>query len=308
MDVSAADVPEGIGLRRATHDDYEDVAAFTADTWERRSDYIPDVYHDWVTGTDRRTLVADAGDDIAGIAQAVLLSPTEAWTQGLRVNPSFRGQGIGTALTRALLNWARDQGAAVARNMVFSWNEAGLGQSRSVGYEPVAEFRWAHPDPAPDTAMPATVCANVDAGWAFWTASEARQQLAGLGLAIDESWALRELTPDLLARTATETNLLVLVGESGARTRGLAYRTRTVERDGEERTERWAEYGLGAWANCEAAETLLRAVAVDAAACDADRTRVLIPESPGPVSDAALLRTGLADYPDFVLAADLTGR
>ncbi len=306
MDVSAADAPDGIRLRPATHDDYDDVAAFTRDTWEKSSDYIPDVYHEWVEGTDQQTLVADAGDEVAGIAQAVMLSPTEAWTQGLRVDPSFRGQGVATALARALFDWARDQGAVVTRNMVFSWNEAGLGQSRSVGYEPVAEFRWAHPDPAPDTAMPETVCADVDAGWAFWTASEAREQLAGLGLALDESWALRELTPDLLARTAAETSLLVVTGARA--TRGLAYRTRTVERDDKNGPERWAEYGLGAWADRETAETLLRAVSVDAAACDADRTRVLIPESPGPVSDVALLRTALADYPDFVFAADLTGR
>jgi hypothetical protein len=52
----------------------------------------------------------------------------------------------------------------------------------------------------------------------------------------------------------------------------------------------------------------LRAVSVDAAACDADRTRVLIPELPRPVSNVALLRAALADYPDFVFAADLTGR
>ena len=296
--------PEGIHLRPATHDDYEDVAAFTRDTWTEVSDYLPDVYHNWIDGENKRTLVADAGDAIAGIAQAVMLSPSEAWTQGMRVNPAFRGQGVSEAVTRALFGWAREQGAAVARNMVFSWNEAGMGQSRSLGYEPVAEFRWLHPEPAAGD-LPATVTSRVDTAWSFWTASEARTRLAGLALDMDESWAMRELTRGMLRRASEETALLAVTREDG--TRGLAYRTRTLTRDGENGTEQWAEYGVGAWADPEAAETLLRAVAVDAADCGADRTRVLIPEHPQTVSDGAYLRAELGEHPDFVFAADLTG-
>ena len=296
--------PEGIELRPATHDDYEDVAAFTRDTWTEVSDYIPDVYHDWIDGENRRTLVADAGDAVAGIAQAVMLSPSEAWTQGMRVNPAFRGQGISAAVTRALFRWAREQGAAVTRNMVFSWNEAGMGQSRSLGYEPRAEFRWLRPEPAAGD-LPSTVTGRVDAAWSFWTASEARTQLAGLALDLDESWAMRELTRGMLRRASEETALLVVTREDG--TQALAYRTRTVERDGESGTEKCAEYGVGAWADLEAAETLLQAIVVDAADCGADRTRVLIPEQPRTVSDGAYLRAELGDHPDFVFATDMTG-
>jgi len=306
MDVSP--LPEGIELRPATHDDYEDVVAFTRDTWSEASDYLPDVYHDWLAGEDRRTLVADADDAIAGIAQAVMLSPAEAWTQGLRVNPAFRRQGVSRALTRALFEWARQQGAVVARNMVFAWNAAGLGQSRGVGYEPVTEFRWLHPEPAPDDEVPARVEADPAAAWSFWTTSATRAHLAGLALDMDESWAMRELTPETLGRAAEETALLAVTREAG--TRALAYRTRTVERESEDGdgTETWAEYGVGAWADLEAAETLLRAVAVDAADCGADRTRVLVPETARAVSDGAYLRAGLGNHPDFVLAADLSGR
>jgi GNAT superfamily N-acetyltransferase len=307
MDLSAGGedtLPDGIELRPATHDDYEAVAAFTRDTWSEVTDYLPEVYHDWLEGEGKQTLVADAGDAIAGIAQVVLLSPTEAWGQGLRVNPAFRGEGVSAALTRKLLAWAREQGAVVARNMVFSWNEAGMGQSRSVGYEPVAEFRWLHPEPEAGD-LPATVHAEPGAAWSFWTASAARTHLSGLALDMDESWAMRELTREMLGRASEETALLAVTSEDG--TRALAYRTRTLDRDGENGTERWAEYGVGAWADLEAAETLLRAVAVDAADCGADRTRLLIPERPRTVSDGAYLRADLGDHPDFVFAADLTG-
>lgn len=295
-----------IEIRPATHDDYEDVVAFTRDTWGEDSDYIPDVYHDWLDGDEKETLVADAGEAIAGIAQVVMLSETEAWTQGMRVNPEYRGQGIGTAINDALFAWAREQGAVVARNMVFSWNQAGLGQSRALGYEPVTEFRWLHPEPE-DGTLPETVCADVAAGWSFWNRSEARTHLSGLTLDMDESWAMRVLTPDMLERAAKEDGLFVVVRADG--TRALAYRTRTYERENEAgEMEEWAEYGVGAWADVDAAETLLSAIAIDAATLDADRTRVLIPETPWCVSDGALLRANISEDPDFVLAADLTGR
>ncbi|ERH10883.1 MAG: acetyltransferase (GNAT) family [halophilic archaeon J07HX64] len=301
MDVSGQ---TGIEFRPATHDDYEDVVAFTRDTWTEMSDYIPDVYHDWIAGENRRTLVADTGDRVVGIVQMVLLSPTEAWAQGMRVAPEARGKGVAAALTRRLFSWAREQGAVVSRNMVFSWNEAGMGQSRSVGYEPVTEFRWLHPDPVAGD-LPATVGSDPEAAWSFWTGSKAHAHLGGLGLDMDESWALRELTPEMLERAAAETALFT-VTDAGD-TRGLAYRTRAFDRDGESGTERWAEYGLGAWADLTAAETLIQAVAADAADCGADRTRLLIPEQPRTVSDGAYLRAELGDNPDFVFAADLTG-
>ena len=44
-----------------------------------------------------------------------------------------------------------------------------------------------------------------------------------------------------------------------------------------------------------------------AAAAGADRARVLVPETPRHVSDAARARVPFVDEPDFVLERDLTG-
>jgi GNAT superfamily N-acetyltransferase len=289
-------------IRPATHDDQEGVAAFTENTWDG-GDYIPDIYHDWIEGDGKRTLVVDADGTVAGIAQLVLLSDHEAWGQGLRVNPEFRGEGISSELTHALFDWGREQGAVVARNMVFSWNQAGLGQSRATGYRPVTEFRWLRPDPEP--GMPAGVSSDPDAAWSFWSHSAARNHLEGLALSLEESWAVQELTREMLVRAAEETAVFAVTGGSG--TRALAYRTRTFEREDDGEPETWAEYGVGAWADLDAARSLLDAVAADAAALGADRTRMLIPETARFVSDGAYLRANISEDPDFVLAADLTG-
>jgi GNAT superfamily N-acetyltransferase len=299
-------------IRPAREEDYEAVVGFTRNTWDDRegTDYIPRIYHDWIAGDGdrKRTVVADAGDDIAGICQSVMLSSYEAWAQGMRVNPAFRGEGVSYALNDALFEWASEQGATVCRNMVFSWNVAGLGGSRSAGFEPVTEFRWAHPEPDSESVPELAVENDPTAAWSYWMDSAAREHLGGLALDSEESWALSELTRKNLQHAASEKSVFAVVDDG---IRGVAYRTRTYERESDsedDETEQWIEYGVGAWDDLPAARSLFAAISADAAALDADQTRVLIPETPQYVSDAAWLRAGISDEPDFVLAADLSGR
>lgn len=293
-------------VRRAEHDDYDDVVAFTEDTWPDRegTDYVPRVFHDWVDGDGprQRTFVLDADGDVAGLAQGVLLSDWEAWAQGMRVNPDYRGRGVSPKLTYAIFDWAAEQGATVCRNMVFSWNAAGLGQSRATGFAPVTEFRWATPEPDPDADPELAVSTDPEDAWAAWHDSDARAELSGLALDLDESWALAELTRERL-REAEST--LAVAGEDGVE--GMAYRVRTFDHEDGDGT-RHAEYGVGAWTDLDAARSLFAAVARDAAAAGAEATRVLIPETARHVSDVARVRAGFSDEPDFVLAADLTAR
>jgi len=334
-------------VREARPADADAVAAFTRDTWgERHEDYIPRVFPDWAESDDpdRGTFVAtlppeaadtsdldgrergdthvagdgdgvaDAGDPeaVVGCIQGVLLSEWEAWGQGIRVDPAARGFGVGTALSTTALDWARDRGATVCRNMVFSWNVMGLGQSRAVGFEPATEFRFAEPVPDPDTAgLNATefdVLADPDpnAAWAFWGDSDACDHLRGLALDPDESWACSELTRERLRTAADEDRLLAVAG--GDALAGFAVRTRVTEREEGGETTRTATYGVAAWRDLDAAGALYDAIAADAAAVDADDARVLIPETVDHVSDTGANRVPVAAEPDFVMSADLTGR
>nr|WP_049969597.1 GNAT family N-acetyltransferase [Haladaptatus cibarius] len=295
-----------IELREATHDDYENVVAFTEDTWadRGRGDYIPRIYHDWIDGENQYTLVADAGDEIAGIVQCVMLSDWEAWGQGMRVNPNFREQGVASVMTYDLFDWAREQGATVLRNMVFSWNVAGLGSSRAAGYDPVTEFRWAHPEPDATAESAMTLTEDVNAAWKFWTGSDARTHLEGLVLDYEESWALSELTRDDLQNRA-ENNELLVVQENGVR--GFATVCRKSEWENEDGDpETWVEYSIGAWDDADSARSLFAEIARDAAERGAERTRVLIPETAQFVSDTAYARVKISDDPDFVMGMDLT--
>lgn len=291
-------------LREARLEDHEAVAAFTRNTWPDREagDYLPDIYPKWIEG-ENHTLVAEAGSEIAGVAQCTMLSETEAWCQGMRVNPDYRGEGVARRLTHALFDWARERGALVARCMVFSWNIPSLGLTRKIGFDPATELRWATPEPDSDAEPELAITGDPDAAWHAWADSDARRQLGGLALDVEESWALSELTREDLRRAADET-AVVAVRDDGLR--GMSYRVRDYEREGEDGTERWAEYGIGAWDDLEAARALFAAIARDAAELGADRTRVWIPETTEWVSDAAYLRAGASEEPDFVFAADLT--
>lgn len=295
-----------VHVRAAEHDDYDDVAAFTQNTWPDRDsgDYIPRIYHDWIEGEDQRTAVAEVDGDVVAIAQSVLLSDWEAWNQGLRVHPDYRGRGISVPVTEDLFDWARERGATTARVMVFSWNVAGLGQARATGYEPITEFRFAHPEPDADARPALDVTADPDAAWRFWTESDARADLRGLALDPGESWATSQLTRDHLRDAAADDGLFVVQDDG---TKGFAHRVRQydvpIENDDD---EEWAEYGVGAWSDVESARALFAAVARDAGERGADRTRVVIPETARAISDAAACRAEPGHEPHFVMGVDLT--
>jgi GNAT superfamily N-acetyltransferase len=295
-----------IQVRQATLDDEPVVVDFTADTWpERGDDYLSNVFAEWVASDDehQRTFVAEIDGTVKGVLQCVMLSDREAWMQGMRVAPDARHQGVSNHLDDAAAVWARDRGATVVRNMVFSWNGPALASTRSAGFEPATAFRWAHPeaDAAADPAL--SVVSSPDVGWTFWQRSPARDHLRGLGLARSESWALREVTPETFEWAAEQTFLGVV--QSG-RTRGVTFRVRDYDQptdDGE--PCHWAEYGLAAWADMDACSALIEAIRRDAASVGADRVRVLIPETAAAVSDVTLVGADIADGPDFVFAADL---
>jgi GNAT superfamily N-acetyltransferase len=300
-------------VRGARPDDYGAVVDLAEDTWpERGEDYIPRVYEEWMEteGDDRRTLVVDPVDEpgLAGIVRGVLLSDRKAWAHAMRVNPDYRGMGVSAKPTRGLFDWAAGAGASVCRNrnVVFSWNEAGLGQSRSVGFEPVTEFRWADPDPDPDAAVEGfEVTDDPAAGWTCYQGSDAAAHLRGLAP-----------TPRSRGRSPSARS----GGSAGPPTGRRASRSRTGASSGaappgpgvrhRDRRRRKRDPGgvrRRGLVGPGGRPGVFAAVARDAAGVGADRTRVLVPETPRHVSDAAFTRAGISDEPDFVLAKELAG-
>jgi GNAT superfamily N-acetyltransferase len=103
-------------IRDARPGDRNEVLALTAHTWEG-GDYIHWVFDDWVADETGRFLVAEeiSTGRIAGIDKISFLSPTEAWFEGLRVHPDFRGQGLATRFERYMISEAGKRGARTIR-------------------------------------------------------------------------------------------------------------------------------------------------------------------------------------------------
>jgi hypothetical protein len=87
-------------------------------------------------------------------------------------------------------------------------------------------------------------------------------------------------------------------------TRGMACRVRA---DGGPDGEAIAEYGVAAWDDTDAADALVTAIRADGADLGVDAVRVLLPETPRHVAEAAFVRANTSDWPTFVTSADLTG-
>src|SRR5437762_1260753 len=97
-------------------EDKAEILALTAHTWEF-GDYIQYVFDDWLADTTGRFLVAQEQPSgrIVAIDKLSMLSPTEAWFEGLRVHPDFRGRGLAGRLQKYMIGEAARLGAQAVR-------------------------------------------------------------------------------------------------------------------------------------------------------------------------------------------------
>jgi hypothetical protein len=141
-------------VRRATEADRAQVLSFATRTWHDW-DYIPNAYSVWLDAADGAFLVgtvgAPGGSDAEGnpldvgrvvaITRVSMLSPTEAWLEGIRVDPAVRGMGVATDLQVAELQWVAAQTAAVLRYATGSNNDASHRLGARDGIVVIARFR-----------------------------------------------------------------------------------------------------------------------------------------------------------------------
>ncbi len=184
-------------LRPALVDDVPRITRWTQNTFDW-GDYVPERLPIWLADPDSHTVVCADGEEVVGVSNTVMLSPTEAWLEGARVHPEHRRRGIGSLMNRAGLDWARARGARVARLGVEEDNTAAIGQVERMGYRRTST--WAHATLRPLQRPPTSLAsglqpapsADVDAAWLSWISGElsrpGREMLA-------LSWRWRTATP-----------------------------------------------------------------------------------------------------------------
>lgn len=112
-------------IRPARAEDRDSVLAFCANTWEW-GDYVEYVWDEWLNDPNGVLLVALVEERPVGIAHLQMLTPDDAWLEGLRVDPNYRLQGLGAALNIACVEEAMKRGARYARLLTSSDNVASI--------------------------------------------------------------------------------------------------------------------------------------------------------------------------------------
>ncbi|HSH21714.1 MAG TPA: GNAT family N-acetyltransferase [Candidatus Caenarcaniphilales bacterium] len=131
---------------------------FASDTWDGW-DYIPHAWPVWLAAQDGVLLVAEPGVpadgspplDAAGaelsterpiaVARVALLSPSEAWLEGIRVHPRVRGMDVATDLQLAELEWAAAQNVSVVRYATGQRNEGSHRLGARHGFQLLSSLR-----------------------------------------------------------------------------------------------------------------------------------------------------------------------
>jgi GNAT superfamily N-acetyltransferase len=144
-------------VRRARASDEAAVLEFASDTWDGW-DYIPNAWPLWLAATDGVMLVGHRPDDETPVAltRVAMVSPSEAWLEGIRVHPELRGMEIASDLQVAELQWAAAQGANVIRYATSARNEGSHRLGARHGIELLFGLRnyWWSPDPDDDPDDP----------------------------------------------------------------------------------------------------------------------------------------------------------
>lgn len=135
-------------IRQARPADREAVLAFCAHTWEW-GDYIEHVWDEWLHDTAGVLLVALIDGRPVGLLHLLMLNATEAWQEGMRVDPAYRKQGIATQLSVEAGAEAMRRGATTVRLMVDATNTASISLVEQSHSRRVGAF-------APYTATPVT--------------------------------------------------------------------------------------------------------------------------------------------------------
>jgi GNAT superfamily N-acetyltransferase len=168
----------GFTVRLARPDDVAHIVPWTTDTFEW-GDYVPDRLPIWLDDDASAVLVCSDEDDLPlAVSHAVMLSPNEGWIEAARVHPDHRRAGMGVAMNRAGVEWARDRGGRVMRLATEASNEAARLQVTKLGYRKVSSWVYAsmkvdpghrgherhrlRPAPGPDA----------EAAWLSWVGSD----------------------------------------------------------------------------------------------------------------------------------------
>lgn len=199
-----------IEVRPALASDRGRMVAITADVWNG-NDYVPFVWDNWLRDPTGFLMVASVGGEVVGLQHAQVQPDSSIWFEGIRVASECRGQGIGAALLRRGLEWARGLGAPVARLSTSSGNRVSTSLAASNGFTMIRRFVAAGASGLSASGVTDVRVANLldrEAVWAF-----VQEHFPGPSRLYTEGWTVYDMTPARLSLLLA-THAVLLAGVS----------------------------------------------------------------------------------------------
>jgi GNAT superfamily N-acetyltransferase len=125
--------------RSALAIDTQAVTELSSHIWEG-SDYIPQVWDEWMADRDGFLGVAEMNGRVAGVFKLTKFQEGEWYMEGLRVHPDFQGKGVASHIHAYLLETWRRMGSGVIRLTTGSYNVKVHRMCEQSGFSRIAEF------------------------------------------------------------------------------------------------------------------------------------------------------------------------
>lgn len=129
-------------IRPARPEDKAAVVEFTKNIWDG-DDYLPRVWDSWLADPHARLYVGEVDGQPVATGRIALLSPTQAWLEGLRVDPNYRGRGYARQMHDFTVAAAVAIPGVERVGLATSWeNEAVRHMSLASGMHQVGDFYY----------------------------------------------------------------------------------------------------------------------------------------------------------------------
>lgn len=104
-----------ITIRKAREDDFEAIVEMSKGIYDGH-DYFLCVFHEWLQNSHRLIFVAECQEKVVGLRAINIVDDGKTFiSQGLRIHPGFRGQGLSSRLISAVHDYIRNHFPSVYR-------------------------------------------------------------------------------------------------------------------------------------------------------------------------------------------------
>jgi len=202
-----------VNVRRAVARDKGPILEICKKIWNG-GDYVPEVWDDWLKDRGGLLVVATVNETPVGVAHAGFQTCDVGWLEGVRVHEDYRGLGIAGKLNRALVKFARERGARVARLCTGSSNLASRKHLRKVGFDVLQTFQRLDSTRGIGR-RPLGVIRPQQLRSGLWNWLSSRPEFVENRAMYSDGWTWHPLTPVVFRTHLAEGRVLLTVAKNG---------------------------------------------------------------------------------------------